>query len=76
MLHRLLSGGLRVRREFFVGHEPGGQRHLGAQAPAHLGTDTEGVTIQYSHDRLLHLFHPRVAVAPALRSLRRLAAGG
>jgi hypothetical protein len=50
LLHLLLGGGLRVRREFFVGDEPGGQRHLGAQAPAHLGTDTEGMMIRHSHD--------------------------
>jgi hypothetical protein len=64
-----------VRREFFVGDKPGGKRHLGAQASAHLGTDTEGVTIRYSHDRLLHLLRPRVAVATALRSPRLLTAG-
>src|SRR5512145_145336 len=37
LLHLLLGGGLRVRREFFVGDEPGRERHLSAQAPAHLG---------------------------------------
>src|SRR5262249_60695026 len=40
LLHLLLGGGLWVRREFFVGDEPGGERHLGAQAPAHIWTDT------------------------------------
>ena len=76
MLHLLLGGGLRLRREFFVGDEPGGQRHLGAQAPAHMGTDTECVTILHGHDRLLHLSRPRVALATALRSMMLLAAGG
>jgi hypothetical protein len=33
------------------------------------------MTIRYSHDRLLHFFCPRVAVATATRSLRCLAAG-
>ena len=72
----LLGGGLRVRRELFVGDEPGRQRHLGAQAPAHIGTDTEGVTIRHGHDRLLHLSRPRVALATALRSMLLLEAGG
>src|SRR5207342_1231545 len=73
MLHLLLGGGLRVRREFFVGDEPGGERHLGGQAPAHMGTDTECMTILPGHDRLLHLSRPRVALATALRSMRFLA---
>jgi hypothetical protein len=51
LLHLLLGGGLRVWREFFVGDEPGGERHLGAQAPAHLRTDTEGIAILHGHDR-------------------------
>jgi hypothetical protein len=45
------ANGARVRREFFVGDEPGGERHLGAQAPAHLWTDTECVAILHGHDR-------------------------
>src|SRR5712691_12866756 len=51
MLHLLLGGGLRVRWEFFVGDEPGWERHLSAQAPAHTRTDTECVTILHGHDR-------------------------
>ena len=53
-----------------------GQRHLGAQAPAHARTDTEGVAILHGHDRLLYLSRPRVALATALRSMMLLAAGG
>src|SRR5262245_23996891 len=51
MLHLLLGGGLRLRREFLVGDKPGWERHLGAQAPAHTRTDTECVAILHGHDR-------------------------
>src|SRR5262245_19999844 len=50
MLHLLLGGGLRLRREFFVGDEPGWERYLGAQAPAHTRTDAECVAILHGHD--------------------------
>src|SRR5262249_17546496 len=53
-----------MRWEFFVGDEPGGKRHLGAQAPAHLGTKTECVAILHGHDRTSP-FRLRVALAIA-----------
>ena len=64
-----LGGRLRLRRELLVRDEPGWERHLSAQAPAHTGTHTERVAILNGHERLLHLSHPRVALHTSLRSM-------
>jgi hypothetical protein len=75
LLHLPLGGRLRLRREFLVRDEPGWERHLSAQAPAHTGTHTKRVAILNGHERLLHFSHPRVALHTSLRSMMLRQAG-